>query len=233
MTTFRKALLSFTLASGVAVSAQAAEISVCPKGIPTPATSATVHATLFGAGAFTTPPPTPVGYSALPKIAKAQCLPNGTGNDIVITGDFAKGDAEKFKTMLSLMPKDKPTVVFLDSNHGGPLVEGIQIGAAIHDADARTVVSNYCYSSCAMAWLGGTIRGIVGNAQVGFHAAYSEVPGEDPKVAFPACALMGYYIARVGLGMDVAAFAAEKGPDEVNIVTPEVAKQINLPTKLF
>jgi hypothetical protein len=174
MTTFKKALLSFTVACGVAVSAQAAEINVC------------------------------------------RACNTDTGYAMLVKGDLVDGDAAKFEATIGMIPRDKPSTVFLESN-GGKLVEGIRIGAAIRLAGARTVVVTYCYSACATAWLGGT------------HAAY----GADKRAVGPGNAAMGFYVASLGLGLDVAAWTTAVGADQINLVTPEVAKRLHLPTQFL
>jgi hypothetical protein len=186
MTTFKKMLLSFAIACGVATSAHAAQMSVC----------------------------------------KPNLCPPEKVNGIVVNGDFVNGDAAKFRTMIGSMSRDKPIIVMLEKNHGGPLVEGLKIGDAIHDAGAGTAVSTYCYSSCAIAWLGGAVRAIKSQAQVGFHAAFF---ADTRAVAAPGNALMGFYIARLGLGATVAMWATAAAPDQISVVTPALAKQINLP----
>jgi hypothetical protein len=179
MTTFKTALLAFTVACGVAVSAHAAEIA--------------------------------------------------TGKNLIeMKGDFVDGDAAKFEAAIGKMPRDGSTLVIFDYNHGGHLADGIRIGTAIHDARARTAVFNYCYSACATAWLGGSARVIVGDAQVGFHAA-----SKDDKISGPANAAMGFYVAKLGLDEKIALWATVAGPDQVNVVTPELAELIHLPTRFL
>ena len=144
---------------------------------------------------------------------------------ITVDGDFAAGDADYFRKMLRLTSRNNPIIVIFDHNHGGLLKEGIDIGTAIREAQANTVVTNYCYSACALAWLGGVSKGIGPGAQIGFHAAYNI---DTNQVAAPANAVIGYYIARMGLSLDVAAWATSAAPDQINLMTPAIAKQLHV-----
>jgi hypothetical protein len=190
MTTFKKALLSFTVACGVAVSAHAAEITECK-----------------------------------------DCFPDHRMRAIEVKGEIVAGDAAKFKALINSMPRDKQIVVGFESS-GGLLIEGLQIGDAIHDAGAQTMAS-FCDSTCAMAWLAGSTRYIADQGRVGFHAPILGAPGEAKNVSGPGAAIMGYYIARLGLAGNVALWATEKGSDDLNILTPENAKELGIPTQFL
>jgi hypothetical protein len=155
-------------------------------------------------------------------------VPGNPFNIIAVNGDFAAGDADRFEALISTTSHDKPIMVLLGNNHGGSLIDGLRIGVAIHTAGANTAAKNYCYSACALAWLGGVNQGILGKAQVGFHAAYSK---DTHAVTAPGAAVMGVYFAQLGLSVDFAAWATAAGPDRVNVVTPEIAKQFHLATR--
>lgn len=145
---------------------------------------------------------------------------------ISITGDFEKGDADVFKAILDTFARGDRLVVVLNDNHGGLLAEGLRIGAMIHDARGETVTKTFCYSACAIAWLGGTAQFIYGDAQVGFHAAYDD----KRVVSAPAASVMGYYVAQLGLGADMAAWVTGAGPDDVNVMTKKTADEFHLHT---
>jgi hypothetical protein len=145
---------------------------------------------------------------------------------ISITGDFEKGDADAFKAILDTFARGDRLVVVLNNNAGGLLIEGLRIGAMIHDAKGETVTNTFCYSACAIAWLGGTAQFIYGDAQVGFHAAFDD----KHVVSAPAASVMGYYVAQLGLGADMAAWVTEAGPDNVNVMTKKMADEFHLHT---
>lgn len=68
-------------------------------------------------------------------------------NMIVIVGDIAAGDAERFA---AIVPQDDlPTGVFLSSN-GGTLIEGLEIGESIRARHYDTIVPSgeVCASVC-------------------------------------------------------------------------------------
>ena len=63
---------------------------------------------------------------------------------------------------------------------GGTLDDGIELGKAVRLKRYRTLTRDTCASACALIFLGGTERWLVGpNARIGFHQAARAREGED------------------------------------------------------
>lgn len=135
-----------------------------------------------------------------------------------ISGDLAKGDAEKFLTATD----GAANAVILFQSDGGDLQTGLDIGSLVRMRGYGTAVldGEACYSACALAWLGGTKRivGIDGN--VSFHAAYVLEDG-NARESGVANALVGAYLSRLGLKEDAVIFMTSAQPNDFNELDAE------------
>ncbi|MES2096888.1 MAG: hypothetical protein V4459_09010 [Pseudomonadota bacterium] len=125
--------------------------------------------------------------------AEMRVAKTAAGTAILIAGDFAYGDGERFQQLSATAPRGA-TVIF--DSPGGTLLAGLAIGETIHAKGFNTLVSDggLCASACAIAWLGGTKRLLAPSARLGFHAASS-----SDGVSAGGNALVGAYMARLGL----------------------------------
>ena len=65
------------------------------------------------------------------------------------------------------------TVIFLNSN-GGLLKDGYRLGQTFRESQTQTYIAHgqFCASSCAIAFLGGKFRKMVGDGKLAFHSPY-------------------------------------------------------------
>lgn len=97
------------------------------------------------------------------------------GDQIILSGEVARGDYNKFLTLINQNTSVK-TVILRDSP-GGDSRTGYDIGTMIRARGLNTAVSGFCRSSCSRMFLGGVERQFaddqpVGKRHVGFHGNY-------------------------------------------------------------
>lgn len=141
---------------------------------------------------------------------------------IYIEGDITHGDEKKFRDIsLNL----KSAIVVLNSD-GGSLSPALEIGRIIRVAGYDTVVldKSVCASSCALIWLAGVDRGVLGSGRVGFHAAYRDNQGRLEEVG-AANALIGGYLTSLGLPTKAILFATSAPPDGILWLTDVGSKE--------
>lgn len=148
-------------------------------------------------------------------------------SSIGIVGVIVPGDFERFKTAAATIPPTNTVVVFLASD-GGNLIEGLAIGEQIRKQRYATAVPDgfRCASVCALAWLGGTPRPMMGpSALVGFHAASNAIDGSENG---KANALVGAYLARLNLDYAAVAYVTEAKPNDIRWLTPDDARRVGI-----
>jgi hypothetical protein len=144
---------------------------------------------------------------------------------IYATGEIFSGDGAAFGKIATEGSRD---LVFFNSP-GGSAVEGILIGALIHDRGISTVVPspNSCYSACALAWLGGRSRLLGDGADVGSHAVFVDENGIKTEKG-SGNAVVGAYLSRLGLGIDAIAYLTSASPDNVVHITRLTARKYGI-----
>jgi hypothetical protein len=95
---------------------------------------------------------------------------------LVLSGPVVREDAQNFEKMLDAAPIR--TVLFRDSN-GGDLKAGYAIGERIRRDQLNTAVIGHCASSCAVMFMGGVQRQMVGgkrlkDTRLGFHGPHKK-----------------------------------------------------------
>jgi len=135
-----------------------------------------------------------------------------------ISGDLAKGDAEKFLTATD----GAANAIILFQSDGGDLQTGLDIGSLVRMRGYGTAVldGQSCYSACALAWLGGTKRIVGADGHVSFHAAYVLEDG-NARESGVANALVGAYLSKLGLKEDAVIFLTSAPPDGFNELDAE------------
>ena len=128
---------------------------------------------------------------------------------ILVYGTFAYGDGERFEQLSTTLPKG--TTVMFDSA-GGNLLAGLKIGETMRARGFSSLVGagSVCASSCAIAWLGGTRRYLSSGGRLGFHAASG-----DEGVSAPGNALVGAYMARLGLKQEAVYALTAASPYDI------------------
>ncbi|TWT10036.1 hypothetical protein [Reyranella sp. CPCC 100927] len=94
------------------------------------------------------------------------------GTQLFFARTFSLGTAEEFKRLLQSAPN--VTTIHLQSP-GGRLGEAVEIHDTIRARRLDTVVDDFCFSACTIAYLGGKERQLREDAKLGFHG--SAFPG--------------------------------------------------------
>jgi hypothetical protein len=141
---------------------------------------------------------------------------------IVVSGTLEFGDDKTF--VAAALPLDDALVVL--SGPGGNLHAGIQIGRAIRLKNFDTLVpgGSECASACALAWLGGSRRGLPNTAQVGFHSASKLNANGTLETVGPANALVGAYLNQLGLSTSAIVYLTEAAPGSMRWLSPAEAR---------
>ena len=140
---------------------------------------------------------------------------------VTIDGVIDFGDFETFQSKAGFL--NNATVV-LRSN-GGRLVPAIRIGETIRSKGYSTYVDERCASACALIWLAGQQRYMSPTAQIGFHAAYNENSGQEGGMAN---ALVGAFLAKMGLPYEAVIYATVAAPDSMKWLTVADAKRLGI-----
>jgi hypothetical protein len=149
-----------------------------------------------------------------------------SGSLVMVSGDFDFGDELEFKARTEQLSK---AVVVLRSR-GGNAGAGIGIGRAIRAKRFITLVVDQCSSACAIAWLGGARRLMTTNAQIGFHEVYY---GPTHQASGSGNVELGVYLSELGLLERARRWVSEKGPDDINLLTKQVADAIGIDVEIY
>jgi hypothetical protein len=149
---------------------------------------------------------------------------------VAVEGRLMPGDDILFRTQVERLTK---AIVTFNSD-GGSLFAGIAIGKIIRLNSFATVVldGQRCASACATAWLGGTRRFMGNGAHIGFHAAYVEKAGATTESGV-GNALLGSYLAQIGLPEQAVVYITQAGPSEITWLTLRDAEQIGIDVTRF
>jgi hypothetical protein len=140
---------------------------------------------------------------------------------IFISGPLEYRDDVKFRVVTS---ETKKAMVML-SSPGGSLDAGLSIGKQIRIAGYSTLVGGrLCASACALAWLGGERRYMNADSKIGFHAAYVH-DGEFKRETGLGNALIGSYLAKLGLSDKAITFITSAPPDALNFLDLNQARE--------
>jgi hypothetical protein len=139
---------------------------------------------------------------------------------VTIEGDILPNDNDVFLSKVAALSGSY--VVVLHSRGGNPLA-AIEIGKFIRMHGWKTYVPVGCHSACALIWLAGVSRAMDPNAKIGVHAA--SLNGQEIGVGN---ALIGSYLTRLGYSDSVVAFATVAAPDDLALITPDVAKKLDI-----
>jgi hypothetical protein len=149
---------------------------------------------------------------------------------IRISGELKSGDETKFRE-IALSVSDG--IVLLDGP-GGHLIAGLEIGRIIRlRGYATAVVDDYCYSSCALAWLAGQPRYVSSTSHIGFHAAsFFDSTGERQTTGH-GNALIGAYANSLGLSVVAIRFITTAEKDKMNYLTREIGQKVGISAEVF
>ena len=155
----------------------------------------------------------------------------GNGFDLIaIDGPITNGDAEQFDRVSQNVGQlfNQPAIVVLNSP-GGSIYPALSIGESIRAKGFATGVVNgsQCASACALIWLAGTKRFLGNGAKLGFHAAYV-IADDNAHESGQANALVGAYLANLGLTYRAIAYVTASAPDQMSWLHPADAQQVGI-----
>ncbi len=143
---------------------------------------------------------------------------------ITIEGEINYRDDVEFR--LKTFDIEKAIVAF--NSPGGNLDAGLSIGKQIRGKSYATLVGRkLCASACALAWLGGVHRYMMPGASVGFHAAYTD-NGTYVRESGLANALVGSYLAKLGLRDEAIIYITSAPPQYLNWLDVEAARNLGI-----
>lgn len=145
---------------------------------------------------------------------------------IVISGSFAPGDQQKFNEVAAGISK---ALVVLDSP-GGNVYSAIQIGRTIKRLGYSTFIPSktLCASACALTWLAGSTRFADDSSFIGFHAVYTLDKGVA-KESGSGNALVGAYLADLGLSDLAIVYITNAPPEGVERLTKAASEKVGIP----
>jgi hypothetical protein len=143
---------------------------------------------------------------------------------VLIDGDILPEDNDVFTSKVSALSGQY--VVVLHSRGGNPIA-AMEIGKFIRMHGWKTYVPSGCFSACALVWLAGVSRVMDPAAKIRVHAA-----SLDGKEIGFGNALIGSYLSRLGYSDSVVAFATVAGPNDIEFITPDVAKKLGIEVAL-
>jgi hypothetical protein len=141
---------------------------------------------------------------------------------IVMSGELVPEDLDRF---VAASANARSAVVRFDSR-GGHLQTGLLIGLIIRQRGYTTAVGagSRCYSSCALAWLGGLTRLKDVTSKIAFHAASDANHFYSPQ----GTEMMRAYARSLGLTSLATKFITEAPPDDMHYLTADRAKEIGV-----
>lgn len=177
-------------------------------------------------------------------------------NIVVADGDITSATPAAFQTFLDTDPFDGFRFVVALNSPGGSLVGGMQLGQMIREQGLDTTVEMYlrdpvtgepgyqilpgeCYSSCAMAHLGGVRRAKPDGAHLGFHQ-FSSAGGsiriqDSVYVVESTSQLMGAtvlgYILNMGAKPELFTLLSSALPHEMWEPGPDELAELNIITR--
>ena len=150
-------------------------------------------------------------------------------NIIVVTGEILPDDDELFLAEVERATVNGRHALVALSSDGGALGAGMHMGLVIREAGLPTFVpeGERCASACALAWLAGEPRMTTAASEIGFHQPYDESSGAM-VASIEANAVVGHYIATIGMGPEIVSFAVSAPPEGMAWLTVPVANGLGL-----
>ena len=167
--------------------------------------------------------------SASGAIIQSKTSQGGDGSVVItLQGQIELGDEKKFVN--AMLPYTDGTVIL--SSLGGSLFAGIEIGKAIRLKGFTTIVPDgiTCASACALAWLGGRVRGMGIVSKIGFHASYLRGSGQ---VTSSGNALVGAYLSQLGLSSSAIVYLTKAPPSELQWLSEADAGRLGITVSLI
>ena len=149
---------------------------------------------------------------------------------VTVEGEFVFEDIQAFRLKIQSQPK----AIIAFQSDGGSVIAGIEIGKIIRLRNFATLVPDRvrCASACALAWLGGAVRFMEPQAQIGFHAAYVLQSGQASETGI-GNALVGAYLANIGLPDSAVMYVTQASPRAMTWLNIAEAQQRGIDVALF
>ena len=149
---------------------------------------------------------------------------------VTVEGEFVFEDIQAFRLKIQSQPK----AIIAFQSDGGSVIAGIEIGKIIRLRNFATLVPDRvrCASACALAWLGGAVRFMEPQAQIGFQLHTCCSQDRPPKQA-SGNALVGAYLANVGLPDSAVMYVTQASPRAMTWLNIAEAQQRGIDVALF
>jgi hypothetical protein len=120
---------------------------------------------------------------------------------ITLAGAIVKGDAAKFRKLLTPGPNEKPVTALLLSSSGGAVAEAAEIATLVRNANIATRVANgaTCASACFLIFAAGKHKFAGSRARIGVHSANDMVTGAETDAGAHATVSMGRVLQSYGV----------------------------------
>lgn len=134
------------------------------------------------------------------------------------------------------------SLVYINSP-GGNMLSGMQLGRLFRKHryivyigkfnteknDRFSSLPGYCYSSCALAYLGGSFRYLTDGSHYGVHRfAFAKKSDSDSDVAQVASASVVSYFREMDVDSGLFTAMTEAGPDQINEPSKEVLRKLGV-----
>jgi hypothetical protein len=177
-------------------------------------------------------------FAAFPPDPYAEKFMGNHAWKIYATGEIDVAAAKRLETLIADKHIPGASLMFLHSP-GGSLVGGMELGRVIRASSLFTYVGQlnlgdkfapgYCYSACALAFLGGEYRYLTKGSVYGVHRFFwEEHTNADADIAQILSASVVEYIRSMGVDTKIFALASQAGPSDLVTPSEEMLLQLNV-----
>jgi hypothetical protein len=171
---------------------------------------------------------------SFPNDAPAEVLDYFGGRRVFLEGDIEPGDAERVRKAFAANHFETGSV-FVNSK-GGSVVEAIEIGRFIRKEYLNTFLGGsdrwskpICLSACAFIYMGGKFRSYNKDGVFGVHRFRSTIKDEKGiDHAQMIDSLIVAYLSEMGIRPEFMSQSARAASDEMNILSEETLKKLDI-----
>jgi hypothetical protein len=176
-----------------------------------------------------------IDFAAYPPSALGEKLMGDHAWAIYATGEIDADAGQRLDALIAEKHIPNLSHLYLHSP-GGNLLGGIALGRVIRAHQLQTDVGQfgagklyttvprpgYCYSACAVAFLGGEYRFLLNGSVYGVHRFFwKEHTQSDADLAQILSAAVVDYMQSMGVSTELFSLASQAGPDQVVTPTPD------------
>ena len=155
---------------------------------------------------------------------------------VYLQGDIRPGDE---KTFAAVVKNIKDDVLVVLNSGGGEFEAGMNIARQIKNRGFTTSASNFCASVCAVIWLSGSLRFYLRESSIGMHGVYrtrvdrngNRINGAPVYGSSSGNAVLGAYLAELGLAPKTIATLTEAGPGDMYWLKTKNLKDLGIEAK--